>query len=259
MAARPRAVLALLLALCLGAAALGALVLLPASPARAASALQLSSDGVNFSSSFEGNVFQADGRVVPGDALHGRFWVRNAGSSAAYLRVGLADMTIDNQAYISALTLQTSVAGTPVTVKPLNGVARCGELSQARGMQPGEVVQVDTEIGFTNVTGTGAQAATAEISYVVSLSDVDPTVVWTPLCSPAAPPDVSQGAVAGAHGWIGEVSGSLSLNGARTVPNTVQDYAEYAILILVAAALGGVGMRLYAHRRWEQGRRGERG
>jgi len=85
------------------------LALAPAVTASAAGQLELSNDGVTFGTTLAAPVFSPSPVLVPMQSASSSFWVRNASTVAAYLRLTLVDSSWNSWDYGSGVTLTAAV------------------------------------------------------------------------------------------------------------------------------------------------------
>ena len=176
----------------LSAAAAAALLtsLGTASPAAAVDdGLLLSPDGSTWYTSLSGSVFAADGTLVPGDTLHGRFYIMNNRDEAAYVRVGLSALTVTTFELAQQLTLTTvgttasSASGSTVPLAAPDAV--CSDfIGGGTRLAPHGIMLVSADLRFKATTpGVTAQGELAEIAFITQLSDIDLDATATPLCT----------------------------------------------------------------------------
>jgi hypothetical protein len=226
-----------------------------APPARAAGDLQLSGDGIHFSSSFAGSIFPSDLRIVPGDTARGVFWVRNDSAQPAWLSIAMSGIDVVSADYSYALTLDLGVGGGRTRTQLLGDVSLCAPLAAPRIMEPGDSVRVDVGIGFDDVAGTAAQSSAAGLTFVAALSQAQPGASGAPALACGASPGAREGMPAPADGGeapasdgSGVVHGEVRLIVSGPVPNTARLDEEYAILIPIAALAAGGLLALFASR-----------
>jgi hypothetical protein len=160
----------------LAAVGLAALVvlgtLLSASPAAASTpGVELSSDGVHYSATYSGSLFASAALMVPQSTQTGEFWVRNASSEPAYLRISLSGLTGGGTAFSHALTVSASTTGGAGTPVALDAAAPCYVLTQGQLLNPGASVKVTAQLSMADLTGLTGQHATTGFDVIVGLSD----------------------------------------------------------------------------------------
>ncbi|HWL01781.1 MAG TPA: hypothetical protein VNQ52_05335 [Microbacteriaceae bacterium] len=289
------------------AAIAATLTLGAAAPAQAVTGgVELSLNGVSWSSSLNGSVFPAGQSLVPGSRISGTFFVRNGTNEAAWVRVGVSNMTVTSMDFALAMNLSTvgttndGASGSSSKVGADDIV--CSDfLNRDTPLAPGGVVRVDASLWFRpDVTGTTAQNEAAQVAFIAELAEVDLNTLGQPLCTNTltigpvtpAPPGPTPG---GDPGGGGTGTGPADLGGAGTgtgsgagttgqssTPgagstgsiaggsfefgwggprpftdldanlafNTVQWWEEYAIFVLIGAAVAGAFARIYVQRRW---------
>src|SRR5690554_3722359 len=92
------------------AALTAALVLAPVQAAASPGGVEVSLDGVTYSSSIPGALFTNLAHLVPGDTDQATFYLRNSSIEPGYLRITLRDVVSDNSDFANALTLGASTA-----------------------------------------------------------------------------------------------------------------------------------------------------
>ena len=303
------------------ALALGAVAVLPAvglSPATSAAnavtgGVELSLNGVSWGSSLSGSVFPAGQSLVPGSRLDGTFFVRNGTNEAAWVRVGVANLTVTSMDFALAMNLSTvgttndGASGSSSKVGADDIV--CSDfLERDTPIPPGGVVRIDASLWFRpDISGTTAQNEAAQVAFIAELSEVDLNTLGKPLCTntltigpvdpstggggtggggtgggsggttPTDGTSGSGGGILGAGGGTSAGTGGTSgtVGGATTGSiaggafefgwggprpftdldenlafNTVQWWEEYAIFVLIGAAVAGAFARIYVQRRW---------
>ncbi|WP_427016735.1 hypothetical protein ACQCSX_18730 [Pseudarthrobacter sp. P1] len=143
---------------------------LAATPAAAddGPAMQLSSDGIHFTSSQEPAVFPDLAGLVPGETRPGTVWVRNAGADPAAF-----DLAVRSGAGSAVLTNSLELlAGSPghaaVTV-PLAGPGQCRNVLQGWVLAAGETLRIDLALGLVlaATNATRRESAGVELIFLV--------------------------------------------------------------------------------------------
>src|SRR5690606_23848767 len=78
-----------------------------APPAHAAAGIELSLDGTSWSAVLDRPVFPTDEVIVPGTTLDGTFFVRNATTAPAWVRVGVAQLLVTSLDLAISMNLTT--------------------------------------------------------------------------------------------------------------------------------------------------------
>jgi hypothetical protein len=179
------------------------LVLFGAGPATAANhAVELSADGVHYSTTYSGTLFSSTALMVPQSSQSGHFWVRNASSEAAYLRVAIGSVTAGGTPFSAALSVAAStpgVSGSPVSV---DAAVPCYVLTQGQLVQPGGSVRVDAALALADLNGTSGQQSGIHFDLQVSLSSAATGSI------PATSCISSSGTVPGTPGGTGGTGGT---------------------------------------------------
>jgi hypothetical protein len=166
MRTRIRTALATLAALAL---ATGGAVVGGAAPAQAAGTVQLSPDGASYSTTMSGALFSGTA-LVPGDDVAKPFWVRNASTEAAYLRVTLADVTVHDQDFGDQLAVRASLTGWPGSPVAVTAAQPCYVLSQGPVLPSGSSAKVTTEMQLGDLVGLAGQAGRVSFTLIVTLT-----------------------------------------------------------------------------------------
>jgi len=179
-----------------------------ATPANAADELQLSNDGSTWSSTLGSDVFAQSRSLIPGSTVDGTFFVRNATTSPAWIRVGVSELTVTSEDL--ALSLRLSAAGStgsgPGAATSLTGAGIvCSDfLVRSTPVPPGGVIRVDASLAMrSSVSGDTAQAQAARLEFVAEISDVDLNALDVPLCDATMTIDPSLSSSPGSPGSPG--------------------------------------------------------
>ncbi|MFT4188474.1 MAG: hypothetical protein QM621_07805 [Aeromicrobium sp.] len=147
--------------------ALFALLLLVSSPARAAEEIGVSRDGVTWSQTLPTPLFDPSVRWVPGDVRTSTFYVRNDGSSAAYLTVAARGADDDRLLADDDIALRARVAGGDWT--PLENGASGIALTE-QSIARGEVAEIDVEAAFAWESANQSQTKQLALRFDVRLT-----------------------------------------------------------------------------------------
>ncbi|WP_456787547.1 hypothetical protein [Cellulomonas sp. P5_C5] len=142
-------------------------IVVPALPAAAANELELSSDGVTWSSTLTGVLFGAPEHVVPGDVVTSALWVRNGSADPAQVRLDVADdLGITPGTLAGDLSL--AIDGDPVA----GGARWAGPV-----LAPGAAVRIPLVVSFAAASPSGTQMSAAAVldSVLLVQSVVSPT------------------------------------------------------------------------------------
>ncbi len=141
-------------------------------PAHAASGIEVSSDGVTYSASLPGALFQLTDPLIPGSVIGEDLWVRNAFAAPGELRVSLIDVVTTDPVFADALTVGATLTGGGARpAVALSAANPCAVLLEGPILQPGETRRLHTELALGDLTGTAGQGATASMSIRVALVD----------------------------------------------------------------------------------------
>ena len=214
--------------------ALVAAVSLGAAPAHAVgSALEFSTDGAHYSAVFPGSLFKDVAVLVPGDSQTITFWIRNAASSAGYLRLVMSDVATSNPALADALSLKVdteAIAGAPAR---LSLASPCWVVAEGDRLESGGTVRVTATLTLGDLDYTDGQNARSLFSVRAGLSDA---------ALGSLPPTS-----------CGGPSTAIPVSGPPVVVAMTGSEFPYPLLVAGAGALGAGLFLLVAARRRRQG------
>ena len=142
------------------------------SPASAATELLLSDDGVTFSTSYSGGLFDDVGVMVPEDTATASFWVMNPTVDPASVRVSVQDLVVSSAALAASMTLSTWDEGTGLTsTTQLDTLAECDVVVPGQVLAGGAVIRVDMTITMLSVTNQVAQGQLGELNFLAAMRD----------------------------------------------------------------------------------------
>jgi hypothetical protein len=242
----------------------------PAPAAAASGIIEVSDNGVNFSSTYSGALFDDLTRLVPGDSQQSVFYVRNASSETGMLRITLGDVTVTDTDYADALTVSASTNGYTGIAATVLSANPCWVLLEGQVVGPGQIVAVTATMMLGELHGKAGQGASAGLTIGVALSDAAVGALPPTECGrtdvpipviPQPAPTNRPGADGSTTG--GEVGAAVDeaqvipdlpvLNlpgGIRIDPNTWHLYEELLVLVLIGASvLGGGWFAFLAWRR----------
>lgn len=188
-----------------------AIAMVPVAGAVAAPTQQdvaVSLDGVNFTATPTGSLFDGLTPLVPGGSAQRTLWVRNDGTSTVVMRINATDVTVSEPAYGVALTIAAdSSTGRSMSFATTE---TCYLLVGEQYLGPRQVVAVTFDISLSaGLVGTAAQLSDAHADLVVGMRD-------------AAAPAPADGDCDGVHlpilGGSAVTASSLSTTGANPLP-----------------------------------------
>ncbi len=154
--------------LCLGAGASSA------SASSASPGLEVSADGTSFARANAQPLLPDELRVVPGDHLTARVWVRNPGRDPARLRIDLIRPSTDDVAFAAATSISAGVDGSTGSAVPLSregDLPTCVVLSDERVLAGGETAALDLTFEVSPlIEGRRSQGSQAHVEVRGSLS-----------------------------------------------------------------------------------------
>jgi len=198
----------------------------PANAAAGVGVVEVSNDGVSFSDSYPGVMFDDITLLVPGDSQNNTVYIRNSGDAAGYLRIILRDADYSDQKFADALTVTTRTAGTTGRAVAISSVNPCQVTHEGTLIEPGEVVTVLATLALGNLNGTDGQGATASFALGVTLYDATSGTLPATSCGTAGSGGTDAGGgtiIPGTPPTAGGTvtTGSLSTTGSSfvSVPN----------------------------------------
>jgi hypothetical protein len=257
-----------------------ALPLMTASPAAATtSGVQLSDDGVHFSSTYSGSLFESTAMMVPMSSQTARFWVKNATAEPAYLRVSLGGVGGGGTAFSGALTVAARTPSSSGSAVGIDAAAPCHVLTQGQVLAPGGTIRVDVTLALGDLDGASGQFSQVDFDILAGLSSaatgsMPPTTCLTNSGTLPGPPgdgggdpdpggnpnpgtpgdgtDVS-GTADGTFDLVTLPDGSAFANGDGSVAildsNTGRFFQEWFVGLWIVAAIAGGGLCLLVARR----------
>jgi hypothetical protein len=233
-----------------------------AQAASAAGIIDVSSDGVSYSSNYPGALFDPHVAMVPGDSQSKVFYVRNSGNEAGILRITMEDVSASDIDFANALTVSVSTAGFSGAPASISKANPCWELLDGKSIGPGQSVAVTTEVALGDLNGLAGQGATAGMVMRASLSAPAAAPLGSTACSSGPSSDVvALAPAAGAARQLttlaqpGEAAASTTAqapeantqlptlavpgSGVTVDPNTWHLYQELLVLLMVLALILG--------------------
>jgi hypothetical protein len=145
-----------------------------AASAAAAEELLLSRDGVHYSSSLDGALFERAGSLVPGQHVTASLWIKNPTGTSASLRMSVHGVTWSPGAVAGALNVTGTVvsplmADAPV---PAAGLQPCAVLLSVPSIPAGAAVHIDVQLNMADVGTTMAQSQSVAVDFLVAMKDV---------------------------------------------------------------------------------------
>lgn len=241
------------------------LAIAPSTSAVAADGVQVSPDGVSYSTGFSGSVLTDVSRMVPGESQGGFFYVRNASSNPGFMRIVLKDIAYSDVDFANAVTMTARTADQQGEQAPVTLADPCWVLLEGAVVAGGASVRVDLVAALGDLDGTRGQGATASASLGVALSDMTPGGLAPTDCGGSAvdvplTPTRSSATVANpgdpaarASGTVGPGVGLPVLNLPELPgidPNTWHLWEElFVLLLLLSCTIGGLVFAFVARQR----------
>lgn len=135
------------------AAALAGLTAAPAT-ADAGPAMQLSTDGIHFTSRQAPEVFPQMAGMVPGESRPGTIWVRNAGAEPAIFALAVRS-TSGSAVLTDSLELLAGSRGHADVTAPLAAPGQCRSIFHGWTLRPGESLRLNLALGM-DIAATNA-------------------------------------------------------------------------------------------------------
>lgn len=143
----------------------------PTTPAVAAGGIEFSRDGVSYSPTLPGGLFNQITISVPGDSQSTGFWVRNVGPVSAYLRVAAAQVSVSDPVLAGALTVTAATIGHPGAPATLAEAQPCRVLTEGELLAPGDAVRVSASLSLGDLDGLSGQGGTVSFAFNIGLTD----------------------------------------------------------------------------------------
>lgn len=137
-----------------------------AAPAAAAEELGISSDGVTFTPTFHGPLFDSAIRWVPGDSRDATFYVRNQGGATARMSVDILGDHVGDLLGSGDLTIMASAGGE--TGSTTDGEER--RLITLPGVAADEIVPVTISVDFDFSAPNDTQLRSSDLNFRINLS-----------------------------------------------------------------------------------------
>ena len=240
--------------------------------------VQFSDDGVTWSNNYTKALFGGV-LLVPGGSADRALYVLNNAGEPAVMRVTLFDVVTTDTALAGALTVATSMPGSPGATVPVTDARPCVTLSQGQVLAAGDSVKLDNVAALADLTGTGGQARGVSFKLAISLRSTDSAAPVPNSCptdydtsTVVGTPDPGTGTVShpvyhlGAGGWT-PVPATASTSTVTPTPapttapaepgpavrslvaNTERLYQENVVALWLAMAVLGVPLLLFVRRR----------
>ncbi len=116
-------------------------------------------------------VFGETGGLVPGDVLTGALRVRNGGSDPAWITLGVRRSEVTSSSFLRALELEATLQGRVLARIDLGGASECVELGIEERIEPGADRRIGLALAFEDDPTLRPGGESAQVSFVVSMSD----------------------------------------------------------------------------------------
>ncbi|MBC7724376.1 MAG: hypothetical protein H7146_06445 [Burkholderiaceae bacterium] len=134
--------------------------------------IEVSRNGVNFTSTLDDSLFSGLGAVVPHDSVSEVLWVRNTTAERAYLRISGTRAAASSDEFARAISVGASDSTRPLAVYvPLAEIGDCTPLLPDATVGAGEVIRIDLGLRIADLSDRVAQGDSARVSVLVSLRD----------------------------------------------------------------------------------------
>ncbi len=159
------------------------------------SVIVLSPDGVVWSTSLAGGLFDSFQGAVPGDTVTQSFFVKNPRSTPVTMRTRAMDVRSSDSDFDSAITVDGAAGGhTLAAAVPLTSLADCATLAPDLVVAAHGVVKVSMTLAMLDVDGSYAQAASGGFDVLLSMQDAQAGTGGTSCDSPDPGAGVGGGA-----------------------------------------------------------------
>ena len=156
------------------AAALTLLVGGAVTPASAATgSVLLSRDGISFTPTPSGGLFDGAGLLVPGQSVSRSLWIHNPSETAAALRVSIRNLVSTSSVFADgvSLTRLDSFAGSSPVTQSLSALGACEVVSSAPSVAARSTVKLSLTFTMADLTATVAQTDRASLDLMVAMRD----------------------------------------------------------------------------------------
>ncbi|MET4782607.1 hypothetical protein [Glaciihabitans sp. UYNi722] len=160
----------------IAAVTLAVIVMLGAgiAPASAATdSVLLSRDGIHYSTSLSGGLFDGAAALIPGHSVSTELWIKNPTAAPASVRVSVQGVNASSPAFATGVALSTasSLVAAKASAEPLVDVRRCDVLTSVPRLAPGAVMQIALTFTMDDMVGTVAQTDSVGLDLLVALRD----------------------------------------------------------------------------------------
>lgn len=137
--------------------------------------VQISTDGIHFSSNLTGSLFQGSGALIPGGSAVSTLWIKNPTASPASMRVSVTGVDVSTAAHAEVMSLSVWDSGSGTTsTGDLSGLGSCDVVVPVQEVAAGAVVKVIATLSLDPaVTGTDGQGEDASIGLLVAMRDAE--------------------------------------------------------------------------------------
>lgn len=132
--------------------------------------LELSRDGVNFTSGTVSDIFALSSGMVPGESRRGTVWVRNASSDAARFSLAVDNTgTSLSPVLPDFLSLEAASLGSRASMGSLPGTGNCGLVIDGWALAGGNTLQLDMNLNLALAApnATRNQESTFELVFLL--------------------------------------------------------------------------------------------
>ncbi|MFC5929344.1 hypothetical protein D6T64_20090 [Cryobacterium melibiosiphilum] len=132
--------------------------------------LTLSTDGVTFSETLPGGLFDDLGLLIPRGSQSATLWVKNPTDSAASLRISTRDLVVSDPVFAGVVSLATwnSATGAAATTT-LAAADGCRTLVSTGSLAAGETVRIVVTFTMADATGLTGQNGWATLNFLVTM------------------------------------------------------------------------------------------
>ncbi|MCU1558724.1 MAG: cell wall anchor protein [Microbacteriaceae bacterium] len=145
-----------------------------APPASAATdSVLLSRDGVHYSTSLDGGLFDGAAVLVPGQSMSVDLWVKNPTATPGSIRVSVHSLSSSSAGFANGVTLgaANSTSFATSSIETLADLHPCDVLTSVPTIGANEAVRVTLTLTMSDLIGRVAQADHAGLDLLVSIKD----------------------------------------------------------------------------------------
>jgi hypothetical protein len=136
--------------------------------------ITLSPDGVVWSTTLAGGLFDSFQGVVPGDSVTKSFYVKNPLSTPITMRTRAMDVVSSSAQFDNSITVDGNAGGLALAAAvPLASLANCSTIAPDLIVPAHGTAKVSITLAMLNVSGSFAQSKTGGFDVLLSMEDAE--------------------------------------------------------------------------------------